>query len=99
MTSMFPWIKKQKYREKTQKEIDDEHKKNGLEISAVYKYVLEYLDTFHWNEYYVRQKRKDMKRYLKANKWQAGSGQHVCKACLDEITERILETVNDDSGL
>ena len=42
-------------------------------------------------------KAKSMKHYLKANKWQVGSGQHVCKACLDEMTERILETVNDDS--
>ena len=47
-----------------------------------------------------------MKRFLKENKWQIGEksvglgGKEViCRACLDEITERILETVNDDSDL
>ena len=93
-----PLDQKHKYREKTEAEKDAENKKNGG-VGHVYNYVLEYLDTFHWNESYVREKRKSMKHYLKANKWQVGSGQHVCKVCLDEMTERILETVNDDSGL
>lgn len=90
-----PLDQKYKYVTKTEAEIRAEEAKSS---GTVYRYKRVDQDQYRWNEYYVKEKRKDMKAYLKANKWQVSSKQHVCRICLDEMTERILETVNDDSG-
>ena len=49
----------------------------------------------NWNEKLVRQKRKDMKRYLTINEWQVSDSGAVCDRCLKEILDRML--LDDDS--
>jgi hypothetical protein len=89
---LFP--KKYTWKKKSEKEYKDDVAKAEAKGELVNSVMREtYKRTpheFRWSEVNARDKRKDMKRYLKECGWQVGEEKIVCDVCLNEIELQLV---------